>query len=205
MKTTLIAAALIVAGLAAGQNVAGEYAASMPEIASGLLLRPDHTFEFYLTYGAADFTGKGTWRLDRGDVVLTSGAAGAPPFRLIRSARTPRPGIRVHVVAPNGRGVEHMEVSLSNGTDVPRARTSHDGLAEFESTGTPASVSIHVPVYDVNAGPYTIDGKHNEFWFEINGPAITEMPFEQERLKRTGGVLELQSARFGMSLRYRKQ
>ena len=200
----LAIAVLAAASIAGAQDLAGEYVASMPEMASGLMLRSDRTFEFFFTYGAADYTGKGTWRLEGGDVVLTSTTADAPPFRLIRSGKGPHSGIRVHVVAPNGQGVEHMDVTVT-GSGVMRARTSSEGYAEFSGGGRARSVSIHVPVYDVQAGPFSIDAAQNEFWFEINGPAITDMKFRDERLRRAGDSLEMRSSKFGLSLKFHKQ
>ncbi len=37
-------------------------------------------------------------------------------------------------------------------------------------------------MYSVEAGPYTIDPTHKDFFFEINGKTITQVLFKDERL-----------------------
>jgi hypothetical protein len=182
-------------------NFAGEYSASMPEVATGLLLKPDHSFEFYFTYGAADYTSKGTWRSDNDSVYLTTSGQEQKPFRQVRSAQG-MPGVfRVHVVAPNGRGVPHMDVSLGP----VKTRTDQEGVADFPIKAAPKSVSLHVPVYDVDGGTFDVTAGSNEVWFEINGEAITTLRFKDERLKSANGVLEFTFFKGDKPLRYRKQ
>jgi hypothetical protein len=50
---------------------------------------------------------------------------------------------------------------------------------------------MQVRVYQLEAGPYALDTAHNEFTFEINGEAITTVPFKNERLKVSGRSLEM--------------
>jgi hypothetical protein len=54
-----------------GQNatdtIAGEYhLQGVMETASAILLKPDHTFEIFFSYGAMDRQGSGKWALDQG-------------------------------------------------------------------------------------------------------------------------------------------
>lgn len=176
----------------------------MPEVASGLLLRPDRTFEYFFTYGAADYTAKGNWRSEPGAVILDSAGKEELPFRLLKTAAGDSPEIRVYVHAPNGRGVEHLEVILQTASDKVQARTGADGLAVLPRSGA-KTLFLRVPVYDIEAGPFRIDSNVNEFRFEINGEAITQLRFRNERLKIAENDLEMTFWKMDKPLRYRKQ
>src|SRR5690349_19119181 len=70
MRASLVTS-LILAAAARAADVAGQYQASnIREMASGLLLKRDGHFEYFLTYGAADYWAKGTWQRLDGAVVL---------------------------------------------------------------------------------------------------------------------------------------
>ena len=191
--------------MVAAEELAGEDAAHVPEGASGLMLHPNQTFEFYFVYGAADYMAKGTWRRDKDSVVLATSESEAKPFRVLRTAAG-TPGMpRVFVLAPNGGGVQHMDVMLTTTAGAGKTRTSQEGLAEFEMKGSIQSVSIHVPVYDVDAGPFEIAPGNHDVWLEINGEAITKLQFKDERLRIVDGALEMTYFKGDKPLRYQKQ
>jgi hypothetical protein len=66
MKTALISLMALAALTARGEDLAGHYILQgVREVGSELLLKSDGSFEYMLTYGAADYWAKGTWRHDR--------------------------------------------------------------------------------------------------------------------------------------------
>ncbi|HYP06263.1 MAG TPA: hypothetical protein VER03_08495 [Bryobacteraceae bacterium] len=205
MKTWIVAVAMAVLPVMNAEELAGEYAAQMHEVGSGLMLHANQTFEYFFSYGAADYMAKGTWRRDNDAVVLTSSGAEAKPFRVVRSAPGTAGTVRVYVVAPNGRGVPHMDVKLTASGGVQTGRTSDDGLASFRSKGEGKSVSIHVPVYDIEAGPFELTAGHNDVWLEINGEAITTLRFRDERLRVVDGALHMTYWKGERPLVYKKQ
>src|SRR3954454_9126536 len=86
------------------------YLQHVREVGSELMLKPDGTFEFMLAYGAADYWGKGTWKVKDGAVFLNSAPAkDHPPFRLMASSAMKTAAIRVRVQAPNGRAVPNID------------------------------------------------------------------------------------------------
>jgi hypothetical protein len=126
--TLLILAALS----AAGADLSGRYVLQgVPEVASELLLNNDGTFQYLFIYGAADFQAKGTWKAAGGGVVLTTVSDGAPPIRMVRSAPGKADEFRIWVKAPNGVGIEHVEVSLDTADGEVPERTQRDGSAVF--------------------------------------------------------------------------
>ena len=113
MKTTMVALVMLGAAVHAGDLAGHYYLQNVREVGSELLLKPDGTFDYMLAYGAADYWAKGTWRTSNGAVILNSDA-GQPKaaFRLVRSSAKTVPGIRVFVLAPNGRPVPNIDLML---------------------------------------------------------------------------------------------
>jgi hypothetical protein len=68
------------------------YLESIPEVASGINLKNDFTFEFFFSSGALDRTGMGTWKEDLSSdnkkmVVLNSDPGKKNPLSLVNSSR----------------------------------------------------------------------------------------------------------------------
>jgi hypothetical protein len=176
----------------AADDLSGHYVLrGVMEVGSELLLKPDGSFEYMLAYGAADYSAKGTWRRDQDFVVLNTSGKEAPPFRLLRSAASKAQGIRVWIKAPNGQPVPHIEVALRTATGASEQSTGGDGAAIFPEARSARSVVLSVPVYSLKWGPFDVNPAHNDFYFEINGEAITQVRFKDERLKIDGKTLDL--------------
>ncbi len=189
----------------AAENLAGEYRVRMPEVASALLLRPDGNFEYFFTYGAADYTSKGKWHGESGAVVLDAEEVKEPALRLARSGAGTPDEFRVRVQGKNGRGVAHIEVAAETAGGVIEERTDQEGVALFPMKDAVKSVRLHVPVYDIEAGPFAVTGSARELVFEINGDAIVQVPFRGERLRMVDGALELTYWKGPKPLRYVKR
>src|ERR1700754_5195768 len=71
-------------------TLAGEYQLrGVMEMASGLLLKPDSTFEFFFSYGAMDRGGSGNWQWNEKDssVILNTLNRHAADYALINSRK----------------------------------------------------------------------------------------------------------------------
>jgi hypothetical protein len=137
-------------------------------------------------------------------VVLNASGAEAPPFKLVRGAAGDPKEIRVTVQGPQGTGVPHIDVILPTAAGDVSERTGQDGAALFPEIRGAKSVKFVVPVYDVEAGPFPLNPEHNEFIFEINGEAITRVPFKDERLKVGDRVLEMRFWNKERPMQYRR-
>src|SRR5688572_10102457 len=80
-------------------QVAGEYMLErVMETAAGFLIKPDGTFEYGFTYGAADKTGKGTWKLIGNKLILNSfSPQPSSDFILKSSSSKKRKGITIKI------------------------------------------------------------------------------------------------------------
>lgn len=161
------------------------------EVGSELLLKPDGTFEYMLAYGAADYSARGTWKPGDRAVLLTSTAITEPPFKLLQATSIKRDLFRVSIRGPNGAPVANVDVILKTDKGETVERTNQEGAAEFPKVRSIREIRVHVSVYDVEAGPFTVDGDKNEYAFQINGDAITQLKFQTERLKIDGNCLEM--------------
>ncbi len=192
-------------GYGRADEIAGHYVLrGVMEVGSELLLKPDGTFEYYLSYGAADYWAKGTWKRLQGTVVLNTSGKEEPPFRLAGSSSTSEPGSRVRVKNVQGQPVEHIEVVLRTASAEAEARTNGEGSAIFAAREG-RSVLLRVPVYGVEEGPFEINPAHNDFNFEINGEAITQVRFRDERLVIEGKDLVLRYWNADKPMRYVRQ
>lgn len=210
MRLTIVAAiVLLLASAAPGaqsDDVAGHYVLSgVMEVGSELMLKPDGQFEFMLAYGAADYWAKGTWHRDKDAVLLKSSGTKEEPFRFLRSEPGTAGRIRVSVIGKNGRGVPNIRVTLHSGEGESEAQTTEDGAAVFPDVKKPRAVSFEVRVYQVEAGPFDINPAHKDIYFEINGDAIQQVLFEDERLEIDKDTLVMTHWGTDHPMRYEKQ
>lgn len=181
----LVLAAVMGAVLAQGADLAGSYSLrNVREAGSELLLRPDGTFQYMFAYGAADYWGKGKWRAEKGVVVLTGDRLeNDKPFRLLRSSAVHKPEIRVRVVGANGQGIPNIDVVAMAAKEPMKQRTDSEGIAYFPQKAGIRGVSFQIRVYGFASDVMDINPAHDEFTFEINGAAITCVPFAETRLR----------------------
>jgi hypothetical protein len=88
-------------------------------------------------------------------------------------------------------GVENVQVALQAADQHFDARTTCDGVAVFPYVAKARAVTFEVPVYSLKAGPFEINASDNDFYFEINGDAITQVFFKEEQLVIDGNDLVL--------------
>jgi hypothetical protein len=206
VKAALVSLIALAALTARGEDPAGDYVLQgVMEVGSELLLRSDGSFEYMLAYGAADYWAKGTWRHESNCVVLNSAGKKEAPFRLLRSEAGQPGRICVWVIGMNGHGVENIQVTLQAADQHLEATTNPEGAAEFPDLVHADSVAFEVPVYSIKAGPFAINPSHHGFYFEINGDAITQVLFKDERLAIDGKDLVMKYWNDEKPMHYDKQ
>jgi hypothetical protein len=209
MTSALLVVAMMAAStptIPSDDDLAGHYVLQgRMEVGSELLLKPDGQFEFMLAYGAADYWAKGTWRREKDTVVLNSSGKKEEPFRFVRSEAGSPGRIRVSVIGKNGRGIPHIRVTLHAAGGESEATTTDDGAAVFPDVANPRAVSFEVRVYDVQAGPFEINPAHKDVYFEINGDAIQQVLFNDERVEIDGQNLVMKHWGEDRPMRYEKQ
>ncbi|MGJ5815366.1 hypothetical protein [Paludibaculum fermentans] len=188
------------------QDLAGHYVLrGAHEVGSELLLKPDGRFEYMLAYGAADYSARGSWKRQEGVVVLNTQAPVLPPFRMVKGESNKEEFSRVWVKAANGQPVPHIRVAVKAEDDVKESKTSNEGAALFPRSERAREVMFSVPVYGLEAGPFRLDPAQNEYYFEINGEAITTVRFKDEKMVIDGKDLILRYWGGDRPMRYERQ
>src|SRR5689334_16420988 len=93
------------------------YLQGVPEMASGFLLEPDHTFKFFFIYGALDRHGSGTWKEKDGHIILNSPKEPPDGYTLVSSKHHKHDFIKILLESNNQLARNHSFVSLSNGVE----------------------------------------------------------------------------------------
>lgn len=83
--------------------------------------------------------------------------------------------------------------------------TDSDGAAVFPDAPNPKSVSFEVRVYETNAGPFPVNASDKDYYYEINGEAITQVLFKNERVAIEGIDLVMKHFDSDKPMHYEKQ
>ena len=119
-------------------------------------------------------------------MILSSAGKKVAPFRLPCSAAEQGDGIRMWVMGQNGRPVSNIDLGLHTARGDAGARTSAESAAEFPQAGRPLALSFRIAVYNPETGPFEVNSAHHDSYFEINGDALTQVHFENERVPIEG-------------------
>ncbi len=86
----------------AQMSIAGEYSLrGVMEVASGLRLNKDSTFQFYFSYGALDRYGSGKWSAHDNNVILSSKPYPGKDFKLVKSSSSKNNFITINIKDKN--------------------------------------------------------------------------------------------------------
>ena len=75
----------------------------------------------------------------------------------------------------------------------------------FPDVANARAVAFEVPVYSIEAGPFEINPSDKDFYFEINGDAIAQVLFKDERLAIDKNDLVMKYWNEEQPIRYQKQ
>ena len=182
----------LVMWMGAPDRVAGHYVLeNAHEMGSELVLKPDGQFEYMLAYGAADYTAGGKWKVKGDTVILDSKVPDGPPLKVLASNYEKTPALRIWIKGKNGRGIPNLDIKLTTAQGEKEARTDSDGMALFAATSEPKSAVVEIRVYHYDSPALALNSAHNTFTLEIDGDAITTVPFKGEVLKIKGDTLEM--------------
>jgi hypothetical protein len=154
---------LIALGLAgpamAADCPAGRFrAAAGPDPASGLEIREDGHFRYFLSVGAVDEEAEGVWTCDKGTLRLTTQPAPKPAaFRLDKVTDGEDAPFALVVTWPNGQGVPAVDfrIDFSSGEPVT-GYTQQDGWDRDLGDRWPTAVQFAEPFYGTVSEPLPI-------------------------------------------------
>lgn len=169
--------------------IAGEYyLRGVMETASGFLLKPDSSFEFFFSYGALDRQGSGTWSLKEKQVVFNSKSKPLPDFALINSKSVKDDSITIKIIDENALLVKYVHAKLEAGDAVLEAMSSEEGEIKFPVKEI-KRLSLVFEFCPEKVSVFDLDKTHNYFELRFE-PWIMELFFNDFHLKFEGKDLK---------------
>jgi len=174
---------------AAERSPAGDYRlVGEQDVASGLRLRSDGRFQYFLSAGALDEQAEGRWRVAGGVVTLATEPKPVPPvFELASSATAAEAKLSVKVASPGGDGIAGVDLRIGFDQGEPvESYTQEDGwsLPEDEKR-IPRWIELGVPMHAIASPRFPIDLAAG------NALAFTLVPNDLGRLDFTGVRVEV--------------
>ena len=143
------------------------YLKGMREMASGFLLKPDSSFQFFFSYGALDRQGSGKWAVKNNQLILNSAAKPLYDFALTESKKVPGDFITVRIKDNNTNLLRYMHCSLQNGIEGSWLPANNDGEVRIPKQDI-ATISLIFEFCTERFSTFsTIDKTHNDFTFRF--------------------------------------
>jgi len=143
------------------QSPVGEYRlVGEQDVASGLRLRADGRFQYFLSAGALDEQAEGRWTSERGLVTLvTEPKPVSPRFEQASPGRTDSAALAVKVSSPEGRGIAGVDLRIGFDRGEPvDAYTQEDGWSlPPEERRAPQWIELGVPMHRLAPTRFPID------------------------------------------------
>ncbi len=173
----------------------GKYLHSEMELAAGLWLKPDGTFEYFLTVGSLDEAAAGRWTATGDRIVLINDPVPVPPTITRGSAKLdPATTLRLQVVLPSGRGVQAVDVVVGfDSGDPEQGYTQTEGwqLPEDEKR-KPQWVQLSMSSYGLVSPRFSIDvSRANALTFTLTPNDIGTVDLRNANVMVKGNVISL--------------
>ena len=147
--------------------IAGEYyLEGVMEVGSGILLKPDQTFQMYFSYGSLDKSGMGTWAVKNNTVILNSDPRPANDFKLISSKNTGAKGITIKISDPNTNILRYMACVISGKGLPDTSEADENGMIHFDRNEADSIGLVHEMFSDRLC--YFDISKSDDNYFEFN-------------------------------------
>jgi hypothetical protein len=166
-------------------EVAGIYMLQdVMETAAGMELKPNHTFEYGFTYGAADKWSKGTWKLVGTRVLLNSDhQQPESDFLLKQSDSRNTQGIKIKISDAENRPYAYVACRLGK----EETTTNEQGEAFFRYVSK-GKLELYHPIYSLRVTQVQLKPKHNNFLI-FPAADLSEVYFKDFEMEYAPGEL----------------
>jgi len=186
-------------------DLVGTYDGHQTELGTELRLEANGRFEYYLSYGAMDEMGQGTWTADADGLVLTSDPVKAPRFELVGTTPGKSTKLDVTLEAPEQLPTQLFAALLLR-PDKTAEEVHFDERAlrvSLAPPNAPTAFLLGLPLYEVKSEPFDISPGTRAMHFRFVPNDLGKVAFDHQRLKREGDAFIL--TRFDRTLMYRKE
>ena len=179
---------------AAERSPAGAYRlAGEQDVASGLLLKRDGRFQYFLAAGALDERAEGRWSSAGGVVTLVTEPAPRPPvFEQSAPARTQSEALSVKISSPQGSGIAGVDVRVGfDAGELVESYTQEDGWSlPVEEKRVPRWIELAVPMHGLASPRFPIDlAAGNALAFTLVPNDLGVIDFRGIRVEQAGKAL----------------
>jgi hypothetical protein len=136
--------------------VVGDYSSMQMELAAGLRLQRDGTFEYALSVGSLDERARGRWKRVGGRIELVSDPRPvAPTIAANRIEKSPGGVFAIRLVAPNGLDIPGVDLRIDFDTGEPLESYVAGGpwMLPTGETRRPRFVTFSKKSYRIDSGP----------------------------------------------------
>jgi len=170
-------------------TVAGEYyLRGVMEVASGFLLKPDSTFQFFFSYGALDREGSGQWELKNKEVIFNRGKRPDLDFTLINSKKVDNNFITIRITDNNSLLLRYVYVKIKFTDTIMEGITNEQGEIKFPQKQV-ENLSLIFQFCPEKTSVFNLNKEHNYFEFRFE-PWIAEYFFFDFHLRPEGDDLK---------------
>ena len=190
---------------AISSQLVGTYDGHQMEMAVGLKLQADGRFDYGLSYGALDESASGTWRVEGGNVLLTSDPVTPPTFVMLEQQQGSDGKTHLVLDLPNGwtRQYFDAEIRLADGRIVGGQLSDDSDTLPLAPGDRPVSLRLTLGVYDLRSDAFRLDGtaaSRIHLRFEQND--LGKVAFTKTPLRIDYGNLLLE--RYGRSIVFKR-
>ena len=172
-------------GIGAQSTIPGEYyLRGVTEVASGFLIKPDSTFEFFFSYGALDRMGSGKWVAKGNEIILNSKPRPPHDFALINSKKVPGEFIAIKITDKNELLQRYVYAKLKFADTAMEDMANQKGEIKFPRK-TIEKLSLQFEFCPEKISVFDLDKEHNYFEFRFE-PWIAEYSFDNFHLTIDG-------------------
>jgi hypothetical protein len=167
----------------ANPPITGEYyLQGVMETASGFKLNPDHSFEFFFSYGALDRSGHGQWRQEKNAIVFNSAKNKTADYTLLHTKKQNIAGITVSINGGNEYLRKKIHAVIMHGGKEEQAGSNEKGII-LAKTAMADSIILLFEWCPEKRFVFAVpDTTHNYFEFRVE-PALLDVVFEDFRLQ----------------------
>jgi hypothetical protein len=174
------------------------------DVASGLMLRTDGRFQYFLSAGALDEHAQGRWSAAGGVVTLVTEPAPVPPvFTQGASSRTAAARLSVKVSSPGGGGIAGVDLRIGFDDGAPIEDYTQEGgwSLPADEKRTPRWIELKVPIHHVASPRFPIDlDSGNALAFTLAPNDLGILDFRGVKVELADGALVVH--RDGVRMRY---
>ena len=195
------------AAAAAERGPAGSYRlVGEQDVASGLRLRPDGRFQYFLSAGALDEQAEGRWSAAGRVVTLSTEPKPVPPlFRPAASATTAESKRTVKVSSPGGAGIAGVDlrIGFDEGAPIEDYTQEYGWSLPAEETRVPRWIELAVPMHGIASPRFPVDvAAGNALAFTLVPNDLGKVDFAGVRVEVSGKALIVH--RGSVPLRYER-